>query len=151
MSGDLNTPSTGEAKMPQNPADVTNPGVVNVVTQGDGLLSVDQTVKVGPSTNPGPLVAGLTSKPGLGPVASRQTVQVGPSTNSGPLEQAGSYAPGLGKDSPDQPVTVTPPMTAQRSVQGGTDSPTSKNCINTTANNVAGQVYGTGTPRNVFV
>lgn len=31
---------------------VTNPGCVNVVTQSDGPLSVDQPVTVGPSSNP---------------------------------------------------------------------------------------------------
>lgn len=39
--------------MPQNPADVTNPGLVNVADQGDGLLTVDQPVTVGPSQSAG--------------------------------------------------------------------------------------------------
>jgi hypothetical protein len=33
--------------------DVTNPGLVNVVLQGDGLLTVDQPVTVSPSSNAG--------------------------------------------------------------------------------------------------
>lgn len=137
--------------MPQNPQDVTNPGLVNVANQGDGPLVVDQPVQKGPSTNPGPLVAGLATAPGLGPVASGQTVQKGPSTNPGALVAAGDLAPGLGSDKPDQPVTVTPPMTAQDTVQGGTFSPTSPNVENTTENTVVNQTYGTGTPANVFV
>jgi hypothetical protein len=42
-------------------SDVTNPGSVNVVTQGDGLLSVDQPVTVSPSSSAGsatPAIAG---------------------------------------------------------------------------------------------
>jgi hypothetical protein len=39
--------------MAQNPANVTNPGCTNVADQGDGLLSVDQTVTVTPSTSAG--------------------------------------------------------------------------------------------------
>ena len=41
--------------------DVTNPGLVNVANQGDGPLSVDQPVTVGPSSNPAtatPAIAG---------------------------------------------------------------------------------------------
>ena len=33
--------------------DVTNPGCTNVVTQGDGRLSVDQAVTVSPSSSAG--------------------------------------------------------------------------------------------------
>lgn len=42
-------------------ANVVNPGLVNVADQGDGLLSVDQPVQVGPSSNPAtatPAIAG---------------------------------------------------------------------------------------------
>jgi len=55
---------------------VTNPGLVNVANQGDGLLSVDQAVEVGPSSNPGtatPAIAG-------GPSSSAAVVSV---TNPG--------------------------------------------------------------------
>jgi len=55
-----------------------------------------------------------------------------------------------GLTSVDQEITVTAPMTAQRSVDGGASSPEGPNVINTTQNNVAGQVYGTGTPVNVY-
>ena len=55
-----------------------------------------------------------------------------------------------GLPSVDQEVTVTPPMTAQRSVDGGEFSPEGPNVLNTTQNNVAGQVYGTGRPINVY-
>ena len=56
-----------------------------------------------------------------------------------------------GRTSVDQPVTVSPPQTAQKSVDGGEFSPEGPNVVNVTQNNVAGQVYGTGTPANVFV
>jgi len=52
---------------------------------------------------------------------------------------------------PAQTVHVIPPQTANTNVDGGTFSPQSVNTINTTQNNVAGQVLGTGTPANVFV
>jgi len=65
--------------------------------------------------------------------------------------QAGSEAPGLGTDKPDQPVVVTNAMTAQRTVEGGTYSPTSPRTENTTENTVINQTYGQGTPKNVFV
>ena len=139
--------------MSQNPADVTNPGSVNVVTEGFGVgpIAPNQPVTKGPGTNPGPVVAGLASAGGLGAPASSQTVQKGPSTNSGPLTQGGSYAPGLGTDAPDQPITVGPSQNAGKLVQGGTASPTSPNCENTTENTVVNQIYGTGTPKNIFV
>jgi len=100
---------------------VVNPGTVNVADQGDGLLSVDQPVTVSPPSNAGPIV------------------------------QAGSEGFGLGTDAPDQPVTVTPPMTAQATVQGGAFSPVSPDTENVITNDVVQQVYGVGTPKNVFV
>lgn len=130
---------------------VTNPGDVNVADQGDGRLSVDQPVTTGPGTNPGPLAAGLSSAGGRGLASPDEPVTLSPSTNPGPLVQAGSKGFGLGTEHPDQPVTVTPPMTAQATVQGGTSSPTSPNTLNVITNDVVGQVYGAGTPKNVFV
>jgi hypothetical protein len=130
---------------------VTNPGSVNVADQGDGRISVDQPVTVGPGTNPGPLAAGLAAAPGLGPDKPDQPVTVSPSTNAGPIVQAGSEGFGLGTDKPDQPVTVTPPMTAQETIQGGTFSPTSPDTLNVITNDVVQQVYGVGTPKNVFI
>jgi len=137
--------------MPQNPDNVVNPGTVNVADQGDGPLSVDQPVTVGPSYNPGPVVPAGSAAPGTGPDSPDQPVTTGPGTNPGPVVQAGSSAPGNGPDSPDQPVTVGPSQNSGTLVQGGTASPTSPDTINTTQNNVAGQVYGQGTPANVFV
>ena len=43
--------------------DVTNPGSVNVVTKGDGLLVVDQPVTVSPSSNPGTATPAIASGP----------------------------------------------------------------------------------------
>jgi hypothetical protein len=139
--------------MAQNPNDVTNPGSVNAGSEafGVGPIAPNQPVTRGPGTNPGPLVQGLASAPGLGVDSPDQPVIVSPSSNAGPLAQAGSYAPGLGTDSPDQPVTVGPSQNSGQLVQGGTASPTSPNCENTTENTVVNQIYGTGSPRNVFV
>jgi hypothetical protein len=108
--------------MPQNPDNVVNPDLADVVDQGDGPTVVDQPVLVGPSTNPGPLVA------------------------------ASSVAPGLGNDSPDQPVTTSAPATtALHTVEGGTFSPQSPSTVDTTQNTVVGQTYGLPNPANVFV
>ena len=107
--------------MAQNPQDVTNPGLVNVADQGDGLLTVDQPVTVGPSTNSGVTVQGVSSATGA--------------------HSLSSYQPG----------NVTPAMTAQSTVQGGTYSPQSPNTEEVTPNNVVEQVYGQGTPANVYV
>jgi hypothetical protein len=56
-----------------------------------------------------------------------------------------------GPTSVDQPVTVSPPLTARRSVDGGASSPERPGVAEVTQNNVAGQVYGTGTPAEIFV
>jgi len=146
----------------QNPENVTNPGSVNVADQGDGPLSVDQPVTTGPGTNPGPLVGVATE--GDGPLSVDQPVTVGPSTNPGPLVQAA--AEGDGPTSVDQPVTVGPSqspasaLTASSSpgesvepgvTNAGTYSPQSPNTEDVTQNNVAGQVYGEGTPINYYI
>ena len=56
--------------MPQNPEDVTNPGLVNVADQGDGLTPVDQPVTVSPSYNAGAATVAHSSGLGQGAVAS---------------------------------------------------------------------------------
>jgi hypothetical protein len=108
--------------MPQNPLEVTNPDLVDVADQGyDSSPSPDQPVTTGPSQSSGPLVAAASAKPGVG------------------------------ADAPDQPVTTGPSQNGGRLVEGGTFSPQSPDTANVVANNVADQVYGTGTPANVFV
>lgn len=109
--------------MSQNPDNVTNPGSVNAGSEGFGV----------------------------GPADPNQPVTVGPGTNPGPVVKADSFAPGLGVDAPDQAVKVGPSQNAGGLVQGGTASPTSPNVVTSTQNNVVDQVYGTGTPTNVFV
>jgi hypothetical protein len=122
--------------MSQNPQDTTNPGLVNVADQGDGLTVVDQPVSTGPSTNPGPIV------------------------------QAGAEGFGLGDSDPDQPVTVGPSQNSAASIvdinfpgkiveagitNAGSFSPLSPDTINTTENTVVNQIYGQGNPQTVFV
>lgn len=109
--------------MSQNPDNITNPGSVNAGSEGFGV----------------------------GPADPNQPVTVGPGINPGPVVKAGSFAPGIGVDAPDQPVTVGPSQNPGDIVQGGTVSPTSPNVVTSTQNNVVGQVYGSGTPQNVFV
>jgi hypothetical protein len=71
-------------------------------------------------------------------VKKNQAVTVSPPTNAGPITQGGDLAPGRGVAATD-PSDVTPAMTAQRSVDGGTASPTSPNTINTTQDTVVTQ------------
>lgn len=144
-----------------NPQDNTNPGIVNVADQGDGLTRVDQPVTVGPGTNPGPLVN--TGDQGDGLTSVDQPVTSGPSTNPGPLVNAADQ--GDGPLSVDQPVVVGPSQSAASSEEAtsapgeivepgvtnaGTSSPQSPNTINTTQNTTIGQTYGQGDPTNVF-
>ena len=85
-----------------------------------------------------------------GPVAVDQEITVtSPSSTSGPTAQGISRADGEVKV--EQPVTVSPAMTASRTVEGGSFSPLGPRVVSTTSNNVAGQIYGTGTPSNVHV
>ncbi len=120
--------------MAQNPETSTNPGVVNVADQGDGLVVVDQPVTTGPGTNPGPLVA--VAPEGDGPTSVDQPVSVGPSQSSASSATASSQAG----------ESVEPGVT-----NAGTYSPQSPNTINTTPNTVVNQIYGQGNPTNVFV
>lgn len=144
-----------------NPQDSTNPGVVNVADQGDGLTVVNQPVSVGPGTNPGPLTNAGNEGDGL--TALDQPVTVGPGTNPGPLVSAADQ--GDGPLSVDQPVSVGPSQSSASSQEAtsspgeivepgvtnaGTRSPQSPNTINTTQNTVVDQIYGQGSPTNVF-
>jgi hypothetical protein len=116
---------------------VVNPGSVNVADQSDGEIKINQAVTVSrPSGNSGPTAQGIAFADGM--VRKDQAVTISPSTNSGPIAQGGDLAPGRGVAATD-PSDVTPAMTAQRSVNGGTASPTSPNTINTTQDTVVTQ------------
>jgi hypothetical protein len=52
--------------MPQNPQEVTNPGLVNAANQGDGPLLVDQAVTVSPSSNPATSTPAVSGAGGAG-------------------------------------------------------------------------------------
>jgi len=133
--------------MPQNPADVTNPGLVNVADQGDGPLTVDQSVTTSPSSNAGSLVDAADQ--GDGPLTVDQAVTTSPSSNAGPLVDAADQ--GDGPLTIDQPVTVGPPQVALLDVNAGGGSPASSRTDDVISNTVVGQVYGQGTPVEVFV
>ena len=114
----------------------SNPGPrVNVADQGDGETSVDQAVEVGPSSNPGPLVS-ADAEGLVEPLSVDQAVEVGPSQNSATSKTA-SNMPG---------EIVEPGVT-----NAGTYSPQNAKVANVTQNNVVGQTYGTGTPKDVYV
>jgi len=118
-------------------SDTTNPGLVNVADQSDGETKINQAITVSkPSYNAGPTEQGIDFADGM--VKVNQAVTVSPPTNAGPITQGGDLAPGRGVAATD-PSDVTPAMTAQRSVDGGTASPTSPNTINTTQDTVVTQ------------
>jgi hypothetical protein len=131
--------------------DVTNPGVVTVADQAfDGLPEniaasngVEEPVSISPNNERGDDGDGT-------PVTVDQAVTVTPQTTS-VNNRRGDSGGGPGAISVDQPVTITPSMTSQRSVPGAAFQPGNGQVINTTQNNVAGQIYGQGTPQNVFV
>ena len=52
--------------MTQNPATSTNPGLVNVADQGDGLTVVDQPVTVSASSSAGAANVAVAPNAGLG-------------------------------------------------------------------------------------
>jgi hypothetical protein len=128
-------------------SNVVNPGVVNVADQAQAPFSINQAIKVGPSTDAGPVVEVVGQ--GGRPFVVDQEIKIGPSGNSGPVSQAAGYAPGSGVA--NGTGTVTPSMTAGRQVNADLPSPTSVHVINTNPNTVIGQTYGSGTPANVFV
>ena len=144
---------------------VVNPGSINVADQSDGEIKINQAIKIDrPSSNSGPAKQGIAFANGMvkkdqavtvspsmnagptsqgiafadGMVEKDQAVTVSPSSNAGPITQGGDLAPGRGVAETD-PSDVTPAMTAQRSVNGGTASPTSPNTINTTQNTAVTQ------------
>jgi len=125
---------------------VVNPGTVNVADQAQAPFSINQTVTVGPSTDSGPVVqvVGQSGRPST----VEQAIKVGPSSNPGPVSQAAVLAPGTGVT--NAASRVTPPMTAGLTVQAGLASPTSVHVVNTALNTTAGQVYGSGSPTNVY-
>lgn len=156
------------------PVDVTDPDAIDVETQAFGLgLPADVTpgavvseqfasasarnaglARVGPPPDFSVPGAGVRVDVDAGDDVAEQAVAATPLRNV----NGGDLQPGQGAevDATDPgmvnveslPVVGLglPPL-----VQGGTFSPQSAQTANVTQNNVAGQVYGTGTPRNVNV
>ncbi len=71
---------------------VTNPGLVNVANQGDGLTKIDQEILVGPSTNPGKLVQAAKHAPGKR-VASPSPSNVSPAMTAQLSIDGGTASP----------------------------------------------------------
>jgi hypothetical protein len=103
--------------------DVTNPGVTNVADQGNvyGPLVVNQCESKTPSGNAGDLYS---------------------------VADQGDHLVSI-----DQCVTATKPIGQglTPNIDADLASPVSPDTINTTQNTVVGQIYGQGTPINVFV
>ena len=131
-------------------SDVTNPGVVNVADEAyDGLpINVPAFDQVPASSSVNNVNAG-SAVAGTGTAATSpdfRTVPVQHSPNN--LDGGGSS---VGPLSADQAVLVSSPGPGMTTVQGDKFKPGNDQLIDVVANNVAGQVYGTGTPANVFV
>jgi hypothetical protein len=59
--------------------DVTNPGLVDVADQGDGITRINQAISTGPSSNAGPTVNVADETPGKG-LPSNNTAANSPSS-----------------------------------------------------------------------
>lgn len=147
------------------PVDVTDPGTVNVEKQAFGIgIPVDVTpgsdVAEQFATLSQTNVAGANFRPGLGaPVdvdpgddVAEQSVAATPLTNV----NGGSFKPGGVATTTNDPgmtnVEENPliGLGLRPQVSGDASRP-GRVPVDVTANNVAGQVYGTGTPANVNV
>ena len=130
--------------------DVTNPGSENVADQAfDGLPeqvpSFEQIpAQVSPNNRDGGINHdGLTSVD--------QAVTVSSPASAAVTNDRGDDGDERAPISVDQPVTVSTPGPAVGVTSGDAESPIKNPIANVTQNNVAGQVYGTGVPQNVFV
>lgn len=85
------------------------------------------------------------------PVSVEQPVTVSSPATTALLTVDGDNESSVQRVSVDQPVTVSSPGPSLNNVNGDNESSVSSRVITTTQNTVAGQVYGIGTPANVFV
>ena len=131
-------------------SDVTNPGVVTVADEAyDGLpINVPAFDQVPASTSPNNVNAGSA-------VAGKGTADNSPGFSTVPVQHSPNNTDGGGSSvgplSADQAVLVSTPGVSLNNVPGANYKPGNATLTDVTANNVAGQVYGTGTPANVFV
>lgn len=129
---------------------VTNPGLVNVADEAyDGLPRPDQAVTVTV-----PVIISADNRRGDEseslPLSVDQPVTVQVPTTA-PVTNLRGDVSGSAPVSVDQPVTVQVPTTEPLLILNGDNYKPGGVPVDTTQNNVAGQVYGTGTPANVFV
>lgn len=118
-------------------------------------------VNGGGSSVDGPVVtsvalSGTTSDPNqpidiTAPATAAVTSQRGDTSPGVASPPSGTVAAEGTPTDVNQTVGLGPIQNQLRQVDGGNFNPTSANVVNTTQNNVAGQVVGTGVPRNVFV
>ena len=136
------------------PANVTDPGMVNVEDQAfNGLpVQVPPFVQIPATTSPNNALGSTALPTGIGVSAQAPAFVQTPAT-TGPNQADGDDPSQVRpvEQAVNQPIQVGLPQVAGTTIQGGTASPLSANVITTTQNNVAGQRYGTGTPANVFV
>lgn len=134
-------------------ADITNPDLVDTADQANKGLGV--TVQV-PDFKTVPVTASPNNKIEIGgskrPDVVTQEILVGPSQNGGvPVD---GDDPSQVKPVPqavNQVILTGPTQNHRLNIDGGLFNPQSVNVQNTTQNNVVGQTYGTGTPKNVNV
>lgn len=132
-----------------DPTNVVNPGLTNVADEAyDGLAAQVPDFKTVP------VIASPNNKIEEGgnkrPFVVDQEITVGPSTNPGPLVPAD--ASGNTKTTKiDQEISVGPSTNAGPITQGGDFKPGNSDIRDKSGDRIADQVYGTGTPKNVFV
>lgn len=131
--------------------DVTNPGLVNVAGQAfDGLPSNAQAsngVRVPANASVNNVSGAITAEK---PLSVDQPVTVTPPMTS-QRNVDGDDESSVLPLSVNQPVTVQVPGRALDTIQGGSAGAVSLNVITTTQNTVVNQIYGVGTPANVYV
>ena len=127
----------------------TNPGLVSVADEAyDGLpINVPSFEQVPASASPNN-VAAANAVAGTG-VATTSPAGTGPAQTAGTnVDGSVSQVDAL---SVDQSVVVSTPGPSLVTVESGNFKPGNATLSDVTANNVAGQVYGLGTPTNVYV
>lgn len=132
------------------PEDVTNPGSENVADQAfDGLPNqVPSFEQIPAQVSPNNADGGI-NRDGLTVVDQPVTVSTPATASVNNVD--GDDESSVEPLSVDQPVTVSTPGPAVGVTSGDAESPIKNPIANVTQNNVAGQVYGTGVPINVFV
>ena len=134
-----------------DPTNVVNPGSVNVADEAyDGFPT--QVPAIG--SVPASIAADnriIFGTSGLRPVVVDQEILVGPSQNGGaPADGDDPSQVKLVASAVNQPVVVGPSQNPGPTTSGDSFKPGNANIKDVSRDRIADQVYGTGTPINVY-